>query len=364
MFLKNIKINNFRNIQNENINFSKNINIIYGENGNGKTNLLESIYYTTSLKPIKKNNKLIHLINKNSQYSIIKSTFENNNYKEIIKISITPEKKILFYNQNTNTNIQIYLHKFKSVLFTPDDLMIVKGEPQKRRDFFNKAIFHLNQSYYNSLIEYNKILKTRNKILKNISEGNNKQLEILEILNEQFTDISLKIYQDRINYLIKYIPIWIDIVNQLSTKNFLPYLIYKTDFDYKNRDNFINKLKSKQKREILQKRTLTGPHFDDYKIITNDKELKFFGSQGEIRLFVLALKIAHVIYIKKETGNYPILLLDDISSELDTNKKKFLFNFLKKIDSQIFITTTTPKHIPNLESESFLEIKNGKTYWK
>ncbi len=364
MFLKNIKINNFRNIQNEDINFSKNINIIYGDNGNGKTNLLESIYYTTSLKPIKKKHKLIHLINENSKASIIKSTFENNDYKEIIKIAITPEKKALIYNQNNNTNIQSYLHKFKSVLFTPDDLMIIKGEPQKRRDFFNKAIFHLNQYYYSNLIEYNKILKTRNKILKDIAEGDKRQLAILEIINEQFTDISLKIYQNRINYLINYIPILINTVNQLSKKDFLPYLIYKTDFNYKNRDDFLSKLKSKQKREILYKRTLTGPHFDDYKIITNDKEIKFFGSQGEIRLFTLAMKIAHIIYVKETTNNYPILLLDDISSELDSNRKEFLFNFLKTIDSQIFITTTAINHIPKLENMDFLEIKNGKTNWK
>ncbi len=364
MFLKNLKINYFRNIINENINFSRNINIIYGNNGNGKTNLLESIYYTSSLKPIKKKNKLLHLINENSEYSIIQSTFEQNNYKEIIKIAITPEKKALIYNQNKNTDIQLYLHKFKSVLFTPDDLMIIKGEPQKRRDFFNKAIFHLNPPYYNTLIEYNKILKTRNKILKNISEGNKKQIEILEIVNEQFTDISLKIYQYRMQYLIKFIPIWIKVVNKLSDKEFMPYLIYKTDFNYKNKQEFLNKLKSKKKREIIQKRTLTGPHFDDYKIITNDKEIKFFGSQGEIRLFTLALKIAHIIYIKQEHNHYPILLLDDISSELDNNRKDFLFSFLENINSQIFITTTTPTQLPFLKNADFLEITNGRTKWK
>jgi len=359
MLLKNITINNFRNIKAANIDFTKNVNIIYGDNGNGKTNFLEAIYYTSSLKPIKKRNKLSHLIKDEEEYSIIKSTFQNKEYSESIKIAITPQKKALIYNENSNTEIQSYLHKFKSVLFTPDDLNIIKGEPENRRVFFNKAIFHANPLYYSYLIEYNKILKSRNKTLKNIFEGNKKQLEVLDVLDEQFVNLSLTIYQERIDYLIKYIPIWIDTVNSLSEKNFLPYLIYKTDFNYKDKEDFLKKLKNKRYREIKQRRTLVGPHFDDYKIITNDKEIKFFGSQGEIRLFTLAMKIAHIIYIYKETKEYPILLLDDISSELDDTRKKFLFDFLKKIDSQIFITTTSLKNIPQIENMDLLKIEHG-----
>jgi len=360
MFLKNISINNFRNIKNVNLEFSKNVNIIYGDNGNGKTNLLETIYYTTSLKPIKKRNKLSHLINENQEYSIIESVFKNNDYSESIKIAITPQKKALIYNKNSNTNIQSYLHKFKSVLFTPDDLMIIKGEPEARRTFFNKAIFHSNQFYYSKIIEYNKILKSRNKTLKSIFEGNKKDLELLEVLNEQFTNISLEIYQERINYLIEYIPIWINVINKLSNKKFSPYLVYKTDFNYKDKSEFLKKLKSKQFREIQQKRSLVGPHFDDYKILTNDKEIKFFGSQGEIRLFTLAMKIAHIIYLHKINDTYPILLLDDISSELDKSRKEYLFNFLNSIDAQIFITTTSPENIPDIKNASFFEIIDGK----
>ena len=362
MFLKNITINDFRNIETANINFSKNVNIIYGNNGNGKTNLLETIYYTTSLKPIKKKNKLAHLIKENKTYSIIKSTFENNDYNEMIKIAITPQKKALIYNNNNNTNIQSYLHKFKSVLFTPDDLMIIKGEPELRRGFFNKAIFHSNELYYSNIIEYNKILKARNKTLKNIYIGNKKDLEVLKALNEQFTILSMNIYKERINYLIDYIPIWIDTVNKLSEKEFHPYLVYKTDFNYKDKKEFLKKLNSKQEREIKQRRTLMGPHFDDYKIITNDKEIKFFGSQGEIRLFTMAMKIAHIIYIHKKTKAYPILLLDDISSELDNTRKKFLFDFLNKIDAQIFITTTNIEDIPKFKNTDFFEIIDGKTF--
>jgi DNA replication and repair protein RecF len=237
--------------------------------------------------------------------------------------------------------------------------MIIKGDPEIRREFFNKSIFHANQYYYNYTLKYNQILKSRNKVLKELFEGLHKKTELLDVLDEQFTEISLQIYNERINYLIDYIPIFIETVKKLSDKDFLPYLIYKTEFNYKSKEAFLSKLKSKRQSEINQKRTLVGPHLDDYKIITNDKELKFFGSQGEIRLFTLAIKISHIIYIFEKTKSYPILLLDDISSELDEKRKLFLFNFLKTIDSQIFITTADLNSLPELEKVSFFEVVDG-----
>jgi len=359
MFLEKIQISNFRNITNTKLTFNSKFNIIHGDNGNGKTNLLEAIYYTTSLKPIKKKNKLTHLINDKAQHSILNSTFKNNSYREEIKIIITPQKKALIYNNNTNTDIKSYLHKFQAVLFTPDDLMIIKGEPEMRRELFNKAIFHSNQFYYSYIRDYNRILKSRNKILKEMHENKTNNSELLNALNQQFANLSLKIYEERINYLIDYIPILIKIINNLSNKEYLPYLVYKTDFNYKDREQFLLKLKNKQYLEIRQKRTLIGPHLDDYKIMTNDKEIRFFGSQGEIRLFALAIKISQIVYIYEKTNQYPILLLDDISSELDEKRKDFLFNFLKTIDTQIFITTTSLSNLPKLESSSFYHVKNG-----
>lgn len=347
MYINNLALTNFRNIESAELLFDNHFNIIYGNNGNGKTNLLESIHYISNLKPLK-DNYSNHLIMFNKTSTQIETTIKTEQEENHLKIILSNEGKKIFLNQNQEKQIQDYLFDFKSVIFTPDDLVILKGEPEKRRKHFDKAIFHTQPAYFKILKDYEQVLKNRTALIKDMVEkgvASSEQKKLFEVYNNQFSKLSCQVYQQREKYLIDYIPYFINTVKKLSDNKINASLNYYSNFDYSNEKTFLADLEKNFKEEINKKRTLCGPHLDDYIFLINDKNLRTYGSQGEIRSFLLALKTAHILYLYQLSNNYPVLLLDDMSSELDNNRKKFLFDFLSSIQGQVFITTTHKEHI-------------------
>ncbi len=361
MYLKNIKINNFRNYDNFKLDFYKNINIIYGNNGQGKTNLLESIYLlglTKSHRSYIDNN----IIQNNKEYLKINGNICIDKFNTNLEIYINKNNKILKIDKKEIKKVSDYISKMHVILFTPDDLELIKGSPSERRKFLNLELSQLNKDYYLILNNYNKILKMRNNYLKK----NNIDESYLDILTNYLIDKAILIYKlrkkfiDRLNENVK------DIYKNLTDlDNF--NLIYLPDIKIKKYENdeikktLLKEFKKQKNKEIKYQTTLIGPQRDEIEIYIDKENIKLYGSQGQQRMAILAIKLGELEIFKKYTNNYPILLLDDVFSELDRKKKNNLLKYINN-DIQVIITTTDLVTISKklLNNAKLIKIENGK----
>ncbi len=355
MIVKSIKLKNFRNFSELNIDLNNILNIFIGDNGQGKTNLLESIYLCSIGKTFKLNseNDLIKfgqnsfeveiLINKENGSNIVSKVINITyvkNQKRIVKINGVKLKK--------NSEL---IGLLNNVIFTPDDLKIIKGSPIERRKFINIDISQIKPKYKYLLKNYKKVITGRNNILKDITNNSNR--DVLSIWNDYLIDIGSEIIFYRKEYIknLKYYAALIYANISDNKENF--ELLYKCDIGNvenlsKNeiKEIFREKINKSIENEIFRKNSLYGPHKDDIIIKINDKDFKYFGSQGQQRSAVLAIKLAEIEIIKNEIGEYPILLLDDVLSELDNKRKNFLINYIKNI--QTIITSTDDNDLKDL----------------
>ncbi len=336
MFLKKIELKNFRNYEDLKLEFNKNINIFIGNNAQGKTNILESIYFLAVTKS-HRCNKDNYLIKNDCIFSKIIGEVENNNRKNTYEIIINNEGKRVSINNNVFKRISDYLSNINVVMFCPDDLEIIKGTPSDRRKFLNIEIGQISNKYIIYLAKYNKVLKTRNEYLKN--EHNN-DFNYLDILTDELINLNIKLYKYRkefINDLNDYI---VDIYKKISLKEDI-YVKYESFID--NEEDIVEDLREKYLRvrdsELNQKTTLIGVHRDNFSIYIDGKEINNYGSQGQHRVAILCLKLAEIEIYKQKYNIKPIILLDDIFSELDKKKKINIIKYIDK-DLQIFITST------------------------
>ena len=363
MYLKKIKLNNFRNYESLNLTLTKGINIIYGENAQGKTNLLESIYVlglTKSHRSFIDNS----LIRTNHEYLTIEGIVNNEKIDNKFNIYIDNKKKILKFNGNNIKKISDYISLINIIIFYPDDLEIIKGSPIERRKFINLELSQLNKNYFMILNEYNKILKIRNEYLKKLNKNLTTDKKYLEIITDYLIDKSIMIYKLRnkfINKINEYCSdIYKDIMNIEGFKiNYKPNIsIDLKDQNLKEylKNEYINKINF----DIKNNSTSIGPHKDDFEFYLNDKNLKYYGSQGQQRVAVLALKLSEIEIFKKYKESTPILLLDDIFSELDDTKKNNLLKYINK-NIQTIITTTDLNNLDDklIKKSKLFNIKNG-----
>jgi DNA replication and repair protein RecF len=333
MWINKIKIHNFRNYENEEINFKKNINIFYGENAQGKTNIIESIFLCSMGKSFKTNNDK-ELINFNKENSLVEIDYEKKDRKGNIKIEIS-NKKNIYLNGIKLKKLSELLGNINVVLFTPEDIDILKGSPQKRRKFLNIMISQLRPNYIHILNLYLKTIEQRNNYLKLI-KLENKDENLLDIWDEKLVEYGYKIYEYRKEFIEKISNKIIEIHKNLTGNLENIKIEYLSDFSQK--EEFLNILKSRRKLDILKGFTTKGIHRDDFVIYINNENVSTYGSQGQNRSAILSLKLAELQVIYDEIGEYPILLLDDFMSELDEKRKN---NFLKNInDIQVIITCT------------------------
>ncbi len=356
MIVKNIKLKNFRNFEELNIELNDVLNIFIGDNGQGKTNLLESIYLCSIGKTFKLNteNDLIKFGQNNFEIEIVVN--KGNNENKTINISYTKnQKRIVKINGvklDKNSELIGYMN---NVIFTPDDLKIIKGSPIERRKFVNIDISQIKPKYKYLLKNYKKIVLGRNNILKNLNNNSNR--EVLSIWDDYLIDVGSEIIFYRNEYInkLKYeaSKIYSDISD--NKENF--DLSYKCDIgnvENLSKDDikkiFREKIEKNIENEIFRKNSLYGPHKDDIITKINNKDFKYFGSQGQQRSAVLAIKLGEIEIIKNEIGEYPVLLLDDVLSELDNKRKGFLIDYIK--DIQTIITSTDDTDLKDLVKKS------------
>ena len=352
MWIKKIKINNFRNYEKEQINLEKKINIFYGQNAQGKTNIIEAIFLCSLGKSFrtKKDNEMIKL---NEQNAIVEIEYEKSDRDGKIKIEIG-NKKNIYLNGIKIKKLSELLGNLNIVIFTPDDINILKGGPQNRRKFLDIMISQLRPNYMHILNLYIKTMDQRNIYLRQIKEEH-KDENLLEIWDEKLAEYAIKICEYRKEFIEKIIK-KLDIIHKNITNGEEQIeLEYVTECDSK--EKYLKLLKERRKLDIIKGFTTKGVHRDDFMIYINKKDIKIFGSQGQNRTAMLSLKLAELQVIYDEIGEYPILLLDDFMSELDRTRRK---NFLENIEgTQVIITGTEKLDIENLEYLEY-NVSNGK----
>lgn len=349
MYIKKIEVQNFRNYDYQEINFDKNINVIYGNNAQGKTNILEAIFLASFGKSFR-TSKEKEIIQKEKDFSKVDIDYEKKDREGNIQIRLS-DKKEVYVNKIKIKKLSELLGKVNIVIFTPDDMEILKDGPQKRRRFLDMMIGQLRSNYVYNLNMYLKTLEQRNNYLKN----NRLDPSMLDIWDLKLAQYGEKIYEYRKEFIDKIKDKIVDIHKEITDENIS--IIYKSDCE--NKEKFLKMLLDNRRIDQMKGFTSKGVHKDDFKILINDEDVKIFGSQGQNRTSILSLKLAELQVINDEVGEYPILLLDDFMSELDENRiKKFLQNVQ---DIQVIITCT--KDININKSKSFNVVK-GKIFEK
>ena len=352
MYIKKVLLKNFRNYEEQEINLNKNINIIYGNNAQGKTNIIESIFlcaYGKSFKA-KKDNDLIKF---GESYSKVEIEYEKIDREGNIIAEIN-DKKTFFINGVKQNKISDIIGKINVVIFTPDDIDIIKEGPAKRRKFLDMMISSLKPNYLHLLNHYNKVLEQRNNYLRQI-KTERKDSSLLDIWDEQLADFAFKIFEYRKMYIEKISEIIKDIHN-LITKSGKEEISIKYISTGKSKESYLENLKKSRQIDIQRGFTGVGIHRDDFIISVNGKSVSIFGSQGQQRTAILTLKLCEMKIMKEELQDTPILLLDDFMSELDEKRRT---SFLENIKgSQVIITCTDRIDLEN-ESNTFY-VESGK----
>ena len=352
MYINKIKLLNFRNYNEQEIILNPNLNIFYGDNAQGKTNIIESIFLCAIGKSFR-TNKEKELIKFNKNLASVIIEYKKSDRDGKIKIELT-DKKNIFVNEIKIKKLSDLLGNLNIVIFTPDDIQILKEGPQKRRRFLDIMIGQLRPNYIYILNLYNKILDQRNNYLKQI-KLENKPEDMLEIWDEKLAEYGEKIFLYR-NEFIEKIKEKINYIHNNITSE-KEKLEIKYESNCFNKKEYLNLLKERRKLDIIKGFTTKGIHRDDFMIYINNELVNVYGSQGQNRTVILSLKISEMQVIYDEIGEYPILLLDDFMSELDENRRN---NFLKYIkNTQVIITCTD--NIKNLDEEfSVFKVKKGE----
>ncbi|MDD3392046.1 MAG: DNA replication/repair protein RecF [Bacilli bacterium] len=363
MIIKTIGAINFRNYDFFKISLSPYINIFYGNNGEGKTNILESIYLLGITKSHRVNNDK-YLIKKKHSNLKVQGTITNQNVSDSLEVIIDLKTKILKKNKKLIKTID-YINTLNVIIFYPDDLSLIKGSPQERRKFLNVEISQLNKKYLIALHEYNKILKIRNELLKKRQKHELIDLSYFDIITDLYIKKSLIIFKYRYEFIIQIDKIIDHIYEDITGfKNMtLKYLCSFDEYDIngvKNNELLKQNLLNILNKEIKYGTSLIGPHRDDINFILDTKDLKLYGSQGQQKLAILSLKLSEMELYKNQEEK-PILLLDDVFSEIDETKKNNILKYLNQ-KTQIIITTTDLTNIDSkiINNSKIFEIKNEK----
>lgn len=365
MRIEHLKLTNFRNYSSLEIDFNNNVNIIIGDNGKGKTNILESIY-VLSLTKTHRYGVEENLIKFNEEIAKIEGIVRRDELIKKQEVHLTKKKKQIFINNKEMRRIRDYISNFCVISFTPEDLEIVKGSPNIRRNMINIDISQLHNNYISYLNEFNQIIKIRNEYLKKMNLDGNSDIRYLDVVNSSMIEKAIKIYEYRYDFFEKINNLLPKIFKKLSGLDNLK-IKYETNVDLnefdldKIRKNYESKINKNFKVELMQGVTLIGPHRDDFSFDLDGMDMKNFASQGQQRLAIIALKIAEIYLYKEETGEYPVLLLDDIFSEIDTKKRNKIISFLLK-DIQSIITTTDINDIEEelVKNATIFKVNNNK----
>lgn len=358
MKIHNLKLVHFRNYDNLEISFSDGLNIIYGDNGTGKTNLVEAIYLLALTKSFRINNDK-YLIQKDNDTAYVEGKIFKSENISSYKVGISKEGKKVEIDNNKINKISEYVAQIQVVIFYPSNTELINSSPSERRKVLNIEISQIFKEYLILLSNYNKILKQRNAYLKQLYLYGNASRDYLDILTRKLIEYGKKLHKYRQEYIANINAYITDIYKEIFGFGELK-VAYISSYNKTERE-LIDVYRKYYSKEMALGKTMIGPHHDDFEFILDGHKLKEWGSQGQMKNAILAMKIAEVRIIKDILKYYPILILDDLFSELD---KKKIENILKILNNtvQTFITTTDIKNIPKilLNESKIYNLQNGK----
>ena len=371
MKINKLQLVNFRNYERCTVNFDKMVTVFYGNNGQGKTNILESIFYSAFGFSHRTNKEdemvkfssdgmavLLDFTKEDGFHSIrMKRYYDQGRYHKEIKID---------GNKTTAKNHYSFLN---AVIFSPEDLNIIKGDPGLRRRFMDMEISQTDSVYYELLIRYRRLLRQRNSLLKVIREDNQPQAQ-LATWDEEIADTGAQILIKRLSNIKKLKEICIPVFHILSNQADCLEIKYEMKGNngqlfYPEEDNvkdikefYLKSLNERRFKDIMQGNTGIGIHRDDFRTYINGLDSKAFASQGQQRCCALALKLSQIEYVKQVSGGYPVLLLDDVMSELDQQRRKQLIHFIND-KVQTIITVNDKTLIPDFGSNRCFNVEQG-----
>lgn len=369
MFLESIKLVNYRNYDHADAVFSKGMNVFIGENAQGKTNLMESIYVLAMTRSHRTSNDK-ELINWTTEFTKIKGRIQKRQAHFPMEIIVSKKGKIARLNRLEQKKLSSYIGHFNVILFAPEDLSLVKGAPSIRRKFIDMELGQMNRLYLHHLVEYQRMLKQRNQYLKQLSTGAKEDTIYLDVLTEQLAKEGAAVLYERIHFIEK-LQKWAEpIHHEISRQKEKLTIAYTSSIsiesiESKTEEELYQEMLSfwhgQKKREKEQGITLSGPHRDDLIFMVNGKNIQTYGSQGQQRTTALSIKLAEIDLMKEVTGEYPVLLLDDVLSELDDERQTHLLKvFQNKV--QTFLTTTSLEGVKMdlLDQPKVFRITNGQ----
>ena len=360
MYLSNLSLVNFKNIFQVDLVLSNRVNCFLGDNGQGKTNLLDAIYHLSYTKsffnPIDSQN-----VKFDESFYVIQGDVKNKKDSLNLYCGLKKgEKKIFKKNKKIYKKLADHIGLFPVVIITPYDINLVLDGSETRRRFFDALIAQFDKNYLLELLQYNKLLKQRNAFLKT----KNSAIDLLEIYDEQMVDKAQSIFKSRNKFIVEFTPIFNQFYKDISSNKEDVSLNYHSSLI---EDSMKKLFLMNRSKDQLIGYTSTGIHRDDFHFLINDNSLKKFGSQGQQKTFLIALKLAKFEYIKKKKNLTPVLLLDDIFDKLDDHRVGYILKLIEKNNlGQVFITDTSKDKIPNILKDLNIEsnlfwIENGNS---
>ncbi|MFD3450517.1 DNA replication/repair protein RecF [Microbacteriaceae bacterium 4G12] len=366
MYIKDLELQSYRNYENLAISFEDKVNVIIGENAQGKTNLMEAIYVLAMAKSHRTSNDR-ELIRWDADYGRIKGRLHKRNSSLSLELMISKKGKKAKLNHLEQQKLSQYIGEMNVVMFAPEDLHLVKGSPQVRRRFLDMELGQIAPVYLYELSQYQKVLLQRNHLLRKMQGDVKKDEAMLDVFTIQLIEHGAKILQKRFEFL-HLLQEWAAPIHRGISRGLEELqIIYKPSIDVsesmdlsKMKEVYYENFQMIKQREFFRGTTLIGPHRDDLQFFVNEKNVQVFGSQGQQRTTALSLKLAEIELIHTEVNEYPILLLDDVLSELDDYRQSHLLNTIQgKV--QTFVTTTSVEGIEHetLKKAKTIHVTNG-----
>ncbi|MCT4404141.1 DNA replication/repair protein RecF [Leuconostoc falkenbergense] len=367
MELESLTLKNYRNYGDLTLEFSDGVNVFLGENAQGKTNLLESIY-VLALARSHRTSSDKDLIQWSEKEATISGRVKRAISDTPLSLNFSNKGKKARVNHLEQSKLSQYIGQLNVILFAPEDLELVKGAPSVRRRFIDMEFGQMNPLYLYNTTQYKRILKERNAYLKRLQLKQTTDTVFLDVLSEQLVNVGAQILLARESFLKKLEQAAQPIHAEISDQRETLHLVYNSSVNFDEKDDlagvtaaFESALLKQRTREIMMGSTLLGPHRDDLQFIVNDNDVAVFGSQGQQRTTALAVKLAEIDLMQQETGEYPVLLLDDVLSELDANRQTHLLLAIQD-KVQTFITAPSLTDVARqlIHTPKVFHVKHGE----
>jgi len=344
MLVRNVRLNDFRNYSRAYFEFDPRLNIIIGKNGSGKTNILESILFVSNTKSFRSNDDK-DLIKKDCDFARILLNSDENEFKVVI----SKKNKSLYIDDVLVSRTSQFIGKLNAILFKPDDLELFRQSPSLRRRLLDIEISKVSRNYMQALLKYNSLLKDKNRLLKELESDP----VLLSVINESMVPLIKIIIEEREKFFAMINHSISDLYTRISGKEVGIELIYRKCCETKD---ILTQIEASREKDDYYHYTTFGPHHDDYYFRMGDYELNSIASQGQKRMALIAFKFALIHYIEVNTGKTPIVLLDDILSELDKENQERLLKMIPE-NTQVIITNTDIDHLNITNKYKLIELK-------